>query len=74
MITPEDISKIVHALQAADVRPNLTFCLVMVDVEDQTITTSAPEGVDKRLVLKAALDSYDSPGGPDDEFDIHPAN
>ena len=73
MITSRDLAPIVHALQAAGIREDLVLCLVVVDVKDGTVTTTAPDGVNKQTVLKLALEKYDE-GPGDAEFDIHPVS
>ena len=71
MITKKDVETIVHAIQAAAVRPGLTMCCILVDTEDGSLATFAPPDVNKERILEMACDLYGI-RKPDRQADIHP--
>jgi hypothetical protein len=73
MIGPDDLKPIVYALQEVEIRPTLALCVVLIDTEDGTVTTTAPGDTNVKVMLELALKHHiDKP--PHAEFDIHPVS
>jgi hypothetical protein len=71
VITKEDVNKIVHALQNSDLRDGIAVCFVLVDTEDGSVATCAPDGVNKQLVLQVGLEHQEKSEAIE-QWDVHP--
>jgi hypothetical protein len=57
-ISKDDVDKIVHAVQGAEIREGLTMCFIVVDTADGSMATFAPGDVNKVKLIEMAADFY----------------